>query len=106
MIYNTFKQSLKAMQGKIKILESDNQSVVREKKVFEDVTIHFAGLAKHRLTVKTKTKQIDYQIDYIFMIDDTVVEADSLAFEGELHQAGHKEKAYVWLRFHPVLKKF
>ena len=90
------------MQGKIKILESDNQSVVKEKKVFEDVTIHFAGLAKHRVTVKTKTKETDY----IFMIDDTVVEADSLAFEGELHQAGHKDKAYVWLRFHPVLKKF
>ena len=102
MIYNTFKQSLKEMQGKIKILESDNQSVVREKKVFEDVTIHFAGLAKHRLTVKTKTKETDY----ILMIDDTVVEADSLAFEGEFHQAGQKATAYVWLRFHPVLKKF
>ena len=44
------------MQGKIKILESDNQSVVKEKKVFEDANIHFAGLAKHRITVKTKTK--------------------------------------------------
>ena len=90
------------MQGKIKILESDNQSVVKEKKVFEDANIHFAGLAKHRISIKTKTKEIDY----IFMIDDTVVEAESLGFEGELHQAGHKEKAYVWLRFHPVLKKF
>ena len=91
------------MQGKIKILESDNQSVVREKKVFEDVTIHFAGLAKHRISIKTKTKEIDY----IFMIDDTVVEADSLAFEGEIHQAGQKATAYVWLRFYPVLlKKF
>jgi len=90
------------MQGKIKILESDNQSVVKEKKVFEDVTIHFAGLAKHRVTVKTKTKQTDY----IFMIDDTVVEAESLGFEGEIHQAGHKERAYVWLRFSPFLKKF
>ena len=91
------------MQGKIKILESDNQSVAKEKKVFEDATIHFAGLAKHRVTVKTKTKQTDY----IFTIDDTVVEADSLAFEGELHQAGHqKVTSYVWLRFYPVLKKF
>ena len=40
------------------------------------------------------------------MIDDTVVEAESLGFEGEIHQAGHKEKAYVWLRFSPFLKKF
>ena len=91
------------MQGKIKILESDNQTVAKEKKVFENVTIHFAGLAKHRITVETKTKKTDY----IFTIDDTVVEADSLAFEGELHQAGHhKVTSYVWLRFYPVLKKF
>ena len=91
------------MQGKIKILESDNQSVAKEKKVFEDANIHFAGLAKHRISIKTKTKEIDY----IFMIDDAVVEADSLAFEGEIHQAGQKETAYVWLRFYPVLlKKF
>ena len=91
------------MQGKIKILESDNQSVLKEKKVFEDANIHFAGLAKHMISIKTKTKEIDY----IFMIDDTVIEADSLAFEGEIHQAGQKATAYVWLRFYPVLlKKF
>ena len=91
------------MQGKIKILESDNQSVLKEKKVFEDANIHFAGLAKHRISIKKKTKEIDY----IFMIDDTVIEADSLAFEGEIHQAGQKATAYVWLRFYPVLlKKF
>ena len=91
------------MQGKIKILESDNQSVLKEKKVFEDANIHFAGLAKHRISIKTKTKEIDY----IFMIDDTVIEAASLAFEGEIHQAGQKATAYVWLRFYPVLlKKF
>lgn len=90
------------MQGKIKIIESDNQTVVKEKKVFEDVTIHFAGLSTHRITVETKTKKTDY----IFVIDDTVVEGDSLAFEGEFNQAGHKEKSYVWLRFDPVLKKF
>ena len=91
------------MQGKIKILESDNQSVLKEKKVFEDANIHIAGLAKHRISIKTKTKEIDY----IFMIDDTVIEADSLAFEGEIHQAGQKATAYVWLRFYPVLlKKF
>ena len=77
------------MQGKIKILESDNQSVLKEKKVFEDANIHFAGLAKHRISIKTKTKEIDY----IFMIDDTVIEADSLAFEGEIHQAGQKATA-------------
>tara|TARA_R100001082_G_C4312442_1_gene137368 strand:+ start:291 stop:563 length:273 start_codon:yes stop_codon:yes gene_type:complete len=90
------------MQGKIKILESDNQTVVKEKKVFENATIHFAGLSTHTITVETKTKKTEY----IFMIDDVVVEADSLAFEGELHQAGHKVKSYVWLRFNPVLKNF
>ena len=47
------------------------------------------------------------QLYDIFMIDDTVIEADSLAFEGEIHQAGQKATAYVWLRFYPVLlKKF
>tara|TARA_B100000519_G_scaffold117731_1_gene101610 strand:+ start:532 stop:807 length:276 start_codon:yes stop_codon:yes gene_type:complete len=91
------------MQGKIKILESDNQSVVKDKRVFEDANIHFAGLNTHRVSVKTKTKETDY----IFMIDDTIVEADSFSFEGEIHQAGHKAKAYVWIRFYPVLlKKF
>jgi len=95
------------MQGKIKILESDNEEVVKSKKVFEDANIHFSGLNTHRLTIKAKT-----EIEYTFEIELATVEANSLLFDGELCSPNHKdteeqsETSYVSLRFTPFLKKF
>ena len=40
------------MQGKLKVLESDNADVLKEKKVFENVNIHFSGLNTHRITTE------------------------------------------------------
>ena len=88
------------MQGKLKVLESDNADVLKEKKVFENANIHFSGLNTHRITQEGKHKK-----DYIFVIDLTTVEADSLALEGELHEAGQTSMAYVTLRFSPFLLK-
>tara|TARA_B100000287_G_scaffold181375_1_gene171486 strand:- start:355 stop:627 length:273 start_codon:yes stop_codon:yes gene_type:complete len=89
------------MQGKIKILESDNLDVLKEKKVFENANIHFCGLNTHRIT----TEGTKYEKDYIFHIEYTTVEAESLAFEGELHEAGQTATSYVTLRFTPFLLK-
>ena len=50
------------MQGKLKVLESDNADVLKEKKVFENVNIHFSGLNTHRIT----TEGTKYKKDYIF----------------------------------------
>ena len=88
------------MQGKIKIIESDNSNVIKEKKVFENANIHFSGLNTHRVTVEGEKEK-----DYIFTIDFTNVEAESLLFEGELHKAGETETAYIMFRFTPFLLK-
>ena len=88
------------MQGRIKILESDNSEVLKEKKVFENANIHFSGLNTHRITQEGENKK-----DYIFHIDFTTVEAESLAFEGELHEAGETATSYVTFRFTPLLLK-
>lgn len=95
------------MQGKIKILESDNEEVVKSKKVFEDVNIHFSALNTHRLTIKAKT-----EIEYTFEIEFVTVEANSLLFDGELRNPNYEdtkeqsETSYISLRFTPFLKKF
>ena len=90
------------MQGKLKVLESDNADVLKEKKVFENVNIHFSGLNTHRIT----TEGTKYKKDYIFVIEFATVEASSLAFEGEIHRAGESaSKAYVTVRFTPLLLK-
>ena len=88
------------MQGKIKIIESDNSNVIKEKKVFRNANIHFSGLNTHRITIEGKKEK-----DYIFTIDFTTVEAESLTFEGEFHEAGTTETSYITFRFTPFLLK-
>jgi len=95
------------MQGKIKILESDNEGVVKSKRVFDDVNIHFSGSNTHRLTIKSKR-----ETEYTFEIDFVTIEANSLLLDGELSNSDYaytKEQSdvsYISLRFTPFLKKF
>tara|TARA_R100000742_G_C4268808_1_gene87220 strand:- start:1072 stop:1350 length:279 start_codon:yes stop_codon:yes gene_type:complete len=91
------------MQGKISILESDNEEVIKEKKVFRNANIHFSGLNTHRITIEGIQRNNDK--DYIFVIDFTTIEAETLTLEGELHEAGEKNSSYVSLRFTPFLLK-
>ncbi len=91
------------MQGKIKIIESDNSNVIKENKVFRNANIHFSGLNTHRITIEGIQRKNDK--DYIFTIDFTTVEAESLTFEGEFHEAGTTETSYITFRFTPFLLK-
>ena len=88
------------MQGKIKIIESDNSNVIKEKKVFKNANIHFSGLNTHTISEEGKDKK-----DYIFTLDFTNVEAESLLLEGEIHIAGETDAAYITFRFTPFLLK-
>jgi len=90
------------MQGKIKIIESDNKDLIKEGKVLEDTNIHFSGINTHILTDNNKNKKEEY----IFQIDFVTVEAESFLFDGELRVAGtEKPVSNVELRFTPFFKK-
>jgi len=82
------------MQGKIRILESDNEELVKEKKLFNDANIHFSGHNSHIITHKKENYHL--QIDFI------TVEAESLQFEGELKLLNEEKSSNVVLRFTPT----
>ena len=73
------------MTGKLKLLSlSKDIEGLKEKKVYQDVNIHFRDLYAHTLTLKNKK-------EYILEITATSIEADSLMIEGDVWISGEEE---------------
>jgi hypothetical protein len=66
------------MIGKLKILSLSKEiKGLKEKKVYQDVNIHFRDLNSHTMTLKNKK-------EYILNIVETSIEAESLLIEGDV----------------------
>ena len=88
------------MTGKLKILSlSKDMKGLKEKKIYEDVVIHFRDLYNHTITLKNKK-------GFIVSIQAVSIEADSLLLEADIA----KEDTYTGESFSkgsrsPVRKK-
>ena len=66
------------MIGKLKVLSLSKEiEGLKEKKVYQDVNIHFRDLYSHTLMLKNKK-------EYILNIVATSIEAESLLIEGDV----------------------
>tara|TARA_Y100001963_G_scaffold122661_1_gene172117 strand:- start:3707 stop:3976 length:270 start_codon:yes stop_codon:yes gene_type:complete len=73
------------MTGKLKVLSlSKDIEGLKEKKVYQDVNIHFRDLHTHTLTLKNKK-------EYVLEITATSIEAESLMVEGDVWTNGEEE---------------
>jgi len=88
------------MQGKVKILESDDGNILREGATYKDAHIHFSGLNTHIINLNSQ-KEFGAEIDFI------TIEAESLLFDAMFTPTGSskEEKVYASFRFWPHLKK-
>ncbi len=73
------------MTGKLKVLSLSKEiEGLKEKKVYQDVNIHFRDLSNHTMTLKNKK-------EYILNITATSIEAKSLLIEGDVWTNGEEE---------------
>tara|TARA_B100000287_G_scaffold27354_1_gene26023 strand:+ start:1682 stop:1951 length:270 start_codon:yes stop_codon:yes gene_type:complete len=89
------------MTGKLKVLSlSKDIEGLKEKKVYQDVNIHFRDLYAHTLTLKNKK-------EYVLEITATSIEAESLMIEGDVWVNGEEEwraGTVFEFRFTPTIK--
>ena len=89
------------MTGKLKVLSlSKDIEGLKEKKVYQDVNIHFRDLHNHTLTLKNKK-------EYVLEITATSIEAESLMIEGDVWTNGEEEwraGTVFEFRFTPTIK--
>ena len=89
------------MIGKLKVLSlSKDIEGLKEKKVYQDVNIHFRDLYAHTLTLKNKK-------EYVLEITATSIEAESLMIEGDVWINGEEEwraGTVFEFRFTPTIK--
>ena len=89
------------MTGKVKVLSlSKDIEGLKEKKVYQDVNIHFRDLHNHTLTLKNKK-------EYVLEITATSIEAESLMIEGDVWTNGEEEwraGTVFEFRFTPTIK--
>tara|TARA_R100000315_G_scaffold59415_1_gene35186 strand:+ start:396 stop:680 length:285 start_codon:yes stop_codon:yes gene_type:complete len=73
------------MTGKLKVLSLSKEiEGLKEKKVYQDVNIHFRDLHTHTLTLNDKK-------EYVLEITATTIEAESLQIEGDVWTNGEEE---------------
>ena len=73
------------MTGKLKVLSlSKEVEGLKEKKVYQDVNIHFRDSHTHTLTLKNKK-------EYVLEITATSIEAESLLIEGDIWTNGEEQ---------------
>ena len=73
------------MTGKLKVLSLSKEiEGLKEKKVYQDVNIHFRDLQYHTMTLGNKK-------EYILEITATTIEAESLQIEGDVWTNGEEE---------------
>ena len=89
------------MIGKLKILSlSKDIEGLKEKKVYQDVNIHFRDSHSHTLTLKNKK-------EYVLEIAATSIEAESLMIEGDVWANGEEQwraGTIFEFRFTPTIK--
>lgn len=89
------------MTGKLKVLSlSKDIEGLKEKKVYQDVNIHFRDLYAHTLTLKNKK-------EYVLEITATSIEAESLLIEGDVWangEEGWRAGTVFEFRFTPTIK--
>ena len=89
------------MTGKLKVLSLSKEiEGLKEKKVYQDVNIHFRDLYAHTLTLKNKK-------EYILEITTTSIEAQSLLIEGDIWangEEGWRAGTIFEFRFYPTAK--
>ena len=89
------------MTGKLKVLSlSKDIEGLKEKKVYQDVNIHFRDSHSHTLTLKNKK-------EYVLEITATSIEAESLMIEGDVWANGEEEwraGTVFEFRFTPTIK--
>ena len=89
------------MTGKLKVLSlSKDIEGLKEKKVYQDVNIHFRDLYAHTLTLKNKK-------EYVLEITATSIEAESLLIEGDVWangEEGWRAGTIFEFRFCPTVK--
>ena len=72
------------MTGKLKVLSlSKDIEGLKEKKVYQDVNIHFRDSHTHTLTLKSHAIRRDKK-EYVLEIAATSIEAESLLIEGDI----------------------
>ncbi len=86
------------MQGKLKVIESDDENLLREGAFFKDAHIHFSGHNTHSVS-------LNYKQEFGAEIESITVEAESLLFDALFHPIGKEDKVYASFRFWPDLKK-
>ena len=73
------------MTGKLKVLSLSKEiEGLKEKKVYQDVNIHFRDSHSHTLTLKNKK-------EYVLEIAATSIEAESLLIEGDVWTDGEEQ---------------
>ena len=73
------------MTGKLKVLSLSKEiEGLKEKKVYQDVNIHFRDSHSHTLTLKNKK-------EYVLEIAATSIEAESLLIEGDIWTDGQEQ---------------
>ena len=79
------------MTGKLKVLSLSKEiEGLKEKKVYQDVNIHFRDSHTHTLTLKSHAIRRDKK-EYVLEITATSIEADSLMIEGDVWTDGEEE---------------
>ena len=95
------------MTGKLKVLSLSKEiEGLKEKKVYQDVNIHFRDSHTHTLTLKSHAIRRDKK-EYVLEITATSIEADSLMIEGDVWTDGEEEwraGTIFEFRFYPTAK--
>ena len=95
------------MTGKLKVLSlSKDIEGLKEKKVYQDVNIHFRDSHTHTLTLKSHAI-LRNKKEYVLEITATSIEAESLMIEGDVWTNGEEEwraGTIFEFRFYPTAK--
>ena len=95
------------MIGKLKVLSLSKEiEGLKEKKVYQDVNIHFRDSHTHTLTLKSHAKRRNKK-EYVLEIAATSIEAESLMIEGDIWTNGEEEwraGTIFEFRFYPTAK--
>jgi len=95
------------MTGKLKVLSLSKEiEGLKEKKVYQDVNIHFRDSHTHTLTLKSHAIRRDKK-EYVLEIAATSIEAESLMIEGDVWTSGEEQwraGTIFEFRFYPTAK--
>ena len=95
------------MTGKLKVLSLSKEiEGLKEKKVYQDVNIHFRDSHTHTLTLKSHAIRRDKK-EYVLEITAISIEAESLLIEGDIWTDGEEQwraGTIFEFRFYPTAK--